>query len=125
LAGPQLTADVLAAHFRNHQVENHGSRKFFARDFQTADAVFGLEDDIALFAQMQADQIEDVRFVLDDQNGLLVGFFGRHGWARGRELPRAQELPAPASRSQRESVTKLSLPQLFTEGLSDGNDLPQ
>ena len=74
----QLTANILAPHLRDHQVEHHGRGQFFARQFQACQAVGSFDHDETFFAQMQSNQVENVGLVLDDQNNVFWGRFGGH-----------------------------------------------
>ena len=68
-----LPADIFAPHLGDHQIEHDGGGKFFPRHPQPGHAIARLEHVVALSAKVQAEQVEDVGFVLDDQNGILVG----------------------------------------------------
>ena len=77
-ARAQLTANVFAPHFRDHQIKDYGGRQFFAGQFQAGQAVGSFDHGKAFFAQMQTDQVEDVGLILDDQYNFFRGLFGGH-----------------------------------------------
>ena len=70
--GAQRAADIEAHHFRHHHVEQDEVGLFFACHGETRLAVIGLERVIARTLQVEADDIDDVFLVLDDEDGLFL-----------------------------------------------------
>ena len=72
----QFTANVLAAHFGQHQIEDDQVRAVFARRVQRFQAVGSDEDMEARAVKFVADKVHDIGFVIDDQHGVLHKFPG-------------------------------------------------
>ena len=70
--GAQRAADVKAHHFGHHHVEKNEVGLFLARHGEARLAVVGLERVIARTLEVEADDIDDVFLVLDNEDGLLL-----------------------------------------------------
>jgi hypothetical protein len=85
-------------HARQHQVEDDEVEGFLARDQHRFLAIRDRQALVSLDAQMQAHQVADVLFVLDDEH-----FAGFHFFVAGapRPAPRRFACGAPSPRAAR------------------------
>ena len=72
---PQGFADIKAVHFRQHHIQQDQVRVGGNSLGKAAFAVVGLQGPIALPLEVEAQNVHDIFFVLDDQNS----FLGVHG----------------------------------------------
>ena len=62
-------ADFQPRHFRQHEIENEKVRFLGARFLQTANTVrSGRDNESTCFAQAKREKIDNIAFILDDQN---------------------------------------------------------
>ncbi len=68
----KLAADFQAVDAGHHQVEHDQIGDVFLGDLQPALAVFGDDDFVAIFFEVELDELEKVGFVVDHEDGAFI-----------------------------------------------------
>jgi hypothetical protein len=68
---PDLAADFPAVQHRQHEIQHDEIRGGRLNEVQACPAIVGAQRRVALLAGVDLNQINDILFVVDDQNGLV------------------------------------------------------
>jgi len=80
----QDLADLQAVHLRQHEIEDDERWRVLTRFLERLGAVFGTDDLKASAAQVELDQLDDVRLVLDHQDFGFHKCASSFGWRMSR-----------------------------------------